>query len=318
MIIGYNIFGKGLHGQFFDTAIPTTQIDELTIGAGIYDELYISLDTTISNVNNKPTEWFLKNIINPKFQGNLEAGSLSANNHKVTEIQLYRRKVGDQKDWTLIGRFSYEFKSNVYSVVDNTAENDAYYQYAIVPIADDVTGELTISDPVHVEYKGVYLTDLDNNYRLQIDFEMGDVKYNKNSSTMTPLNGEFPVMVFGNQNYRTGNVTFLPITQEQIDAGGTTIDGRAERIQRDKVVNFLNNGKAKILRNDNGDIMIIATSGVESTPMEHQLMDVHSVAFDYTELGKVNSQTLVGTGLVAGATKSSYTYDERGEVIWDI
>lgn len=318
MIIGHSIFNHNFHTRFFDTALPTSQIDELTIGAGIYDELYVSLDTTITKVNEKPSRWFLKTIINPKFKEDIEAGTLDADGHKVTEIQVYRRKVGIESEWTLIGRFSYEFEFNVYSFIDNSAENDATYQYAIVPIATEVVGELTESQPIKVNYSGVYLSDLENNFRLEIDFEMGDVAYNKNFSTMTPLNGQFPIMIYGNQNYRTGDVTFLPITQEQIDTGGTKIDGRAERIQRDSVVNFLNNGQAKILRNDNGEVMIIATSDVKSKPKENQLMDIHSVSFNYTEVGKVDSQTLANTGLLGGAVKSSFTYDERGEIIWDI
>lgn len=318
MIIGYDIFGTSFHSIFADTALPTSQIDELTIGAGIYDEMYITLDTTVAATNAKPSRWFLKTLINPKFNEDLEAGTLSADDHKITEIQIYRRKVGSEMEWVLISRFSYEFEYNVYSFVDNTAENDVVYQYAIVPIAGEVVGELTVSDPVGVEYKGVYLSDMHHNFRLEIDFDMGEVTYNKNSSTITPLNGEFPVMIYGNQNYRTGSVTFLPVTQDQIDTGGKSIDGRAEREQRELVVNFLNNGKAKILRNDNGDVMIIATSGVGSTPKEHQLMDLHSVTFDYTEVGKVSSETLVNTGLVGGVNKSSYTFDERGEVVWEM
>lgn len=318
MIVGYTTFDGSFHSTVFDTAIPTSQIDELTIGPGIYDEMYVTLDTTINAVNERPSQWFLKTIINPRFAENLEAGTLSADNHKVTEIQIYRRKINGSNDWVFIGRFAYEFEYNVYSFIDNTAESGVEYQYAIAPIANEVTGELTLSDPVKVDYSGVFLSDNQNNFRLEIDFEMDDVTYNKNSSIMTPLNGQFPITIFGNQNYRSGSVTFLPISQEQIDSGGSKVDGRLERLQREKVVNFLNNGAAKILRNDNGDVMIITTAGIKSVPKQHQLMDIHSVTFDYTEVGKVDSHTLVNTGLVGGVTKSKTTFDERGEVIWDI
>lgn len=318
MIIGYSIFNNGFHSNYFDTALPTSQIDELTIGSGIYDELYLTLDTTVSMVNEKPSRWFLKTIINPKFKEDIEAGTLDADGHKITELQVYRQKFGEETDWTLIGRFSYEFEHNVYSFIDNSAENGATYRYAIVPIASEIVGELNVSQPVAVEYQGVYLSDNNHNFRLEIDFEMGPIVHNKNFSTMTPLNGRFPVLVYGNQDYRTGEVKFLSVTKNQIETGGTKIDSMAERVQRDAVVNFLNNGQAKILRNDNGEVMIIATSGVKSVPKDGRLMDIHSVEFDYTEIGKVNSQTMTSTGLLGDAMKSSYTYDERGEVVWEI
>ena len=54
MIIGYDYFGKKLDGVVFDTAVPTSNVDEVVIGAGIYDEIFVSVDTTISNQNIKP------------------------------------------------------------------------------------------------------------------------------------------------------------------------------------------------------------------------------------------------------------------------
>ena len=134
----------------------------------------------------------------------------------------------------------------------------------------------------------------------------------------TPLNGQFPVIVYGNQDYKTSNITFLPLSETQIKTGGTKVKGREERTIRDSVTSFLNNGKAKVLRNDNGEIMIIASHDVSSTPKSDALMDIQSVSFNYTELGKVSSSTLLETGLVGDVVRSNYTFDEYGNVIWDV
>ena len=56
MIIGYDFFRKDFHGNIWDTAIPTSNVDEVKIGAGVYDELYVSVDTTIENVDERPTK----------------------------------------------------------------------------------------------------------------------------------------------------------------------------------------------------------------------------------------------------------------------
>ena len=67
MIIGYNYFGKSVDGILFDTAVPTSNLDEVIVGAGIYDEIFVSVDTTITNQNAKPDKWQLKTIMDAKF-----------------------------------------------------------------------------------------------------------------------------------------------------------------------------------------------------------------------------------------------------------
>ena len=318
MLIGYDFFGSR-ENLCFDTAIPTSQLDSVIMNTGVYDELFISLDTAIARTNNRPEGWFLKNIMHAKFENDLESGSLDADGHKITKIQIYRRILGDgASGWVLVGEFEYKTDFNVYSFVDVTAESGRYYEYSIVPVAGNVIGEKTISDPTYISYNGVFISDKENNYKIQFDFESKDTEYNKNFSSMTPLNGEFPIVVYGNQDYRTGSISFLPLSETQIKSGGTKVDGKEERLIRDKVTSFLNNGKSKVLRNDNGDIMIMATSNVKSSPKSNALMDIQSVSFDYTELGEVHSDTLLRAGLVGGVVESNYTYDEYGNVIWDV
>ena len=318
MLIGYDFFGSR-ENLCFDTAIPTSQLDSVIMNTGVYDELFISLDTAIARTNNRPEGWFLKNIMHAKFENDLESGSLDADGHKITKIQIYRRILGDgASGWVLVGEFEYKTDFNVYSFVDVTAESGRYYEYSIVPVAGNVIGEKTISDPTYISYNGVFISDKENNYKIQFDFESKDTEYNKNFSSMTPLNGEFPIVVYGDQDYRTGSISFLPLSETQIKSGGTKVDGKEERLIRDKVTSFLNNGKSKVLRNDNGDIMIMATSNVKSSPKSNALMDIQSVSFDYTELGEVHSDTLLRAGLVGVVVESNYTYDEYGNVIWDV
>lgn len=315
MIIGHSFYG--LEDVVWDTAIPTTQLDTMRMHEGIYDEVYMTLDTNIKDDGNRE-KWSLKTIMNSKFENDLEAGTIDGNGHVVTRLQLYRRLYSSTSDWVLIGDTDYTDEFNVYSFVDNTAENGKTYEYAIMPVANKIAGELNKSEPQKVEYEGVYISDTENNFRIELDFQQDTIQHNRNSALITPLNGKYPIAVFGKQDYRTSSLTFLPISQKQIDTGGTDINGRDERTVRDKVTSFLNNGKAKILRNDNGDVMIIASQNVQTNPKETYLPDIQSVKFDYAELGRINSSDLIRTGLVAEAVKSKYTYNEYGDVIWDI
>lgn len=318
MIIGYNFFGYTMHGTVFDTAIPTSELDEAVVNEGIYDEIFLSVDTTINATNEKPNKWRLKHIMDAKFRDDVEGGSLDNDGYKVTKIQIYRRKFAAETKWILIGQFDYDIDFNVYSFIDKTAENNVYYEYAVVPISKKIVGEVTISEPIQANFEGTFISDLDHNYKMEIDYTLGDIIHNSNQSYITPLNAKYPIAVCGNQNYRTGNISFTPITEEQIRTGGTVINGRDERQVRQPVVDFLQNGKAKIYRSDNGEVMIITTTGVKETPKAVAITDIRNVSFDYTEMGAVEYDTLSKNGLIGRAVKSKYTYDENGEVVWDM
>lgn len=318
MIIGYDFMNKDVQGTFFDTAIPTSHLDEMTIGSGVYDEIFITVDTTEENNKVRPEKWQLKHIMDAKFQKDLEAGSIDADGHEITEIHIYRRKSAVGAKWILVGKTDYNKEYNVYSFTDRTVENGETYEYAIVPIAKSVIGELTSSELVKAEYSGAFISDLQNNYRMDIDFEREEAEHNKNHSILTPLNGKYPIFVYGNQDYETGRISFLPITKEQIDTGGTAIDAREERHLRDKVISFLNSGTTKIFRDSSGEIKLMAITGVKTKAKSSSMTEIRNVSFDYTEIGAVEGNVLATTGLIGQAVKSTYTYDEQGEIVWGI
>lgn len=316
MIVGYNFFGRQMDGMVFDTPIPTAQLDEATIGAGIWDELYITVDTTVGAENVKPQNWKLKTIMNAKFQVDLEAGSLDSDGHEITTIQIYRRKFLTSEDWLLVGQFDYDLKYNVYSFVDRFTENGARYEYAIVPVAKDVIGDITVSEPIDVEYDGIFISDLQNNFKMEVDFEMGSTTHNTNVSTSIPLNGRFPIVTMGNQDYQSGNISFLPLTQTQVDNGGETVDGKAERAYRNQILGFLKNGRTKVIRNDNGEMLVIAAHDVQTTSKNGSLVDLSAISFNFTEVGGFDFNTMSKGGLIGQAGKSKYTFDENGDIIW--
>ena len=316
MIIGYNFFSRGMGGSIFDTAIPTSNIDVVKMGAGIYDELYVTVDGTIPDTDVKPTKWQLKTIMNAKFQNDLEAGSLDSDGHVIKKIQIYRRKYLLDDNWLLVGEFDYDIEYNTYSFVDRFTENGARYEYAIVPVAQDVIGDMELSSPIDVNFEGLFISDLEGNYRMEVDYELGQITHNENMSSASPLNGKYPIVTRGTQDYRTGDITFLPLSNEQVESFGTTINGRTERKYRNQVVNFLKNGSAKVIRNDNGEMMIVTTHGVTETSKNGQLVDLHAISFSFTELGGFDFDTMSKGGLIGSAGKSKYTFDENGEIIW--
>jgi hypothetical protein len=318
VIVGYTYFGKDMDGNVYDTAIPTSEIDEVTLSDGMYDELFTSVNTEIDKTNERPDGWEIKTIMDAKFNDSLEAGSIDGSGHKVTKIQMYRREYQTQNsEWLLISQFDYEETYNMYTVIDRFVENGKTYEYGVLPLADDVQGNLAISQPITVKFDGTFVSDADTNYPMDLDFKFGDLTYNRNTSTMVPLNGKFPVVSFGDQNYRTGNVEFLPITNEQRDGVATEIDPHAELMNRQEIINFLNNGKAKVIRRDDGDVLVVTTTNIKVTPKSETLDSISNVSFDITEIGEMDFETMDKAGLIGGAGKSIYTFDDFGDTYWD-
>ncbi|HDX9663341.1 TPA: hypothetical protein ROX91_002040 [Bacillus cereus] len=313
MIINYNFFGLE-EGCVWDTPICTDHMDELQISEGTYDEAFLTLDTNIVDDTAKPTNWTLQTLMDAKFTGDLDAGSVGADGFKVTKILIYRTVVGTFK-WEAIAEFDYDPDYNVYDYVDRFTENGALYQYAIVPVANEVLGDKLISDEVKSEYEGLFLTDKYENKRFEYDVSLGDIAYNTVSSVNQPIDGQFPIVVFGNSKYRSGNLSVLPLSKNTIALAGHSIDRLAEQVNRQDWMDFLNNGRAKVLRMDSGVLMLVVTHNASLAHMEGSLRDLANISFDFTEIGELDFNNMVKNDLISSAHMQKMTFDDDGGVI---
>jgi len=305
-----------MEGLVYDTAIPAPYLDELTMGAGIYDELYVTLDNSKTEENVKPDYWDIRDIMNAEFSGSLEAGTLSESGNTVDKIQVYRRKYLSGEDWLLIGEFDYAKEFNIYTFIDRLAEQGAKYEYGLLPVSGTILGDLTLSPPIDVNFDGIYLSDTENNFHMEVNYDPSTVEHHTNKAEIQPLNGAFPVVVFGSENYRSGTLKFMPLSHEIIDGYNPKIDGIHERTYRQRIIDFINNRKPKVLRNEDGEVMVVVTSGLKSDAFgKGQLEHVKELTFDFTEIGKLDYDTMADGGLIGTAGRSNYTFDEDGNAV---
>ena len=314
MIIDYNFMGFS-DGAIFDTPIATEMIDELQLNQGTYDEVYIDLNTQILPDTNKPINWTMTTIMDSKFKGDLDGGSLGAEGFTVDKIQLFRAEHG-LSNWQPIGQFDYNPDYNMYDYVDRYVQNGATYQYAIVPVANEVLGDKLLSDLVKVDFEGIFLTDKRENRRLEFDIALGDVSFNTNSAVNTPINGRYPIVTFGNSNYRSGNLSVMPLSRNTINMAGSDIDNLQEQVNRQEWIDFLHNGKAKVLRMDSGVLMLVVTHDATVTHKEGDILrHLANVSFNYTEIGELNLTSFERNDLIPDAYKSRTTFDDYGGII---
>lgn len=314
MIIGYNFFGLE-EGTVWDTPVCTDMLDELQIGEGTYDEVFIDLNTSITNEPAKPTLWSLTTIMDSKFTGDLDAGSIGAEGFKVNKIQLQRSIAGTGK-WDAIGLFDYNEEFNVYNYIDRYVQNGADYQYGIAPVANEIIGDRIVSTPITAQFEGIFITDKNENRRLEYDISLGDVAYNTNSALNQPINSPYPIVTFGQSRYRSGQLTVLPLSDETVALAGSGIDKLAEQINRQEWLDFLNNGRAKVLRMDSGVIMLVVTQNARVSHKQGDILrHLASISFDYTEIGDINFDMLTKNNLIPIGYGTTMTYDENGGIV---
>lgn len=312
MIIGVDYYGNGFDQQYYDTALPTNELDEITIGAGMYDELFISVDPKMENDKKVPEQWHEYTIMDADFNSDLEAGSIDGKGHIVTQIEFYRREHAvTDSEWQLVAQFPYDENYNLYTVVDRFVENHKTYEYAVVPLAKETMGKMLYSNAIGSEFTGTFISNLDANYPMNLEFEFSDLTYNTNMAQVVPLNGQFPIVSFGNANYRTGSITFLPITPQQEYGYTSEINEHNEFTLRKDIINFLQDGKAKVIRRDDGDVIVCVTSNVVTTPLADGLDHISTITFDFVEIGELDYNTMDKSGLIASAGKSVYTYGDE-------
>ena len=168
MFISLDFFGLD-EGAVFKTNIGHVNYNELQITGTMIDEIYVDEDIEIPVTTDNPESWTYSTILNAKFQGNLEAGNLSANGSEIELIKFQKRR-WDELEWTDVGEVKYNEDGKViYELLDKFVANQQVYQYSLLPVTSSVLGSRVLSEDITVDFEGVFLSDKDNNYRLLYD-----------------------------------------------------------------------------------------------------------------------------------------------------
>lgn len=270
-------------------------IDYFQLQNGIYDHL-----TVTSNVEEEfstvvPDGWETGYIMNTDFNYNIDAGSVDFDLTLVTSILVKRRKT-DSFQWVTLYRQQITQESDIrFSMFDLFNEYGQDYEYAIVPVRGTAEGDY-ITNTIYSEFNGNYLTDGINMYKITSEVKMSNITQNQKIAILTPLGSVYP-KEFKNalSNYKTGTVSsFVSINNSQI------IDRKPNKEYREGFIRFLTNGKAKILKDWNGNIWLVSLSNSPVfEPMSEIGNSLGKVSFDFVEIGDPYSQNdLDRTGLV--------------------
>lgn len=298
--IGYNLYSDGDALNNAPSSVSNITTTKLT--NGIFDHLNLTKNTNIVPSTDIPQIWDYDTILNADFDGNLNAGNIDFLINQITSIKIKRRVKGTF-DWIVLTQIPINsIEDLAFAFTDRLNANETEYEYAFVPMLNDIEGNY-ITNSILSKFNGVFIGDSDSIYKLYYDVSYDTNKRNQSIGTFEPLGQQFPVIVAnGLLSYESGTVS-ATVLNESYDKDGV-LDRKATVQAKDVLKDFLTNRKAKILKDWNGNIWLcIVTGSPQVTYKSGSGMGIPQVTFDWTEIGKFDSQEdLYANGLVDVST----------------
>ncbi|MEG1502125.1 MAG: hypothetical protein RR370_01910 [Synergistaceae bacterium] len=278
-------------------------VKTLAVSSGIFDNLYITSPESVSavpitNQDANKLEWNFHTIMLAKFKDNLAAGNLIMDYllSQITCIRIKRRVCGTVGDWINLfdvpvsDQKDLRFISN-----DYLTQSGIDYEYSYSLIIGNREFDMQINKKVYSDFSGVFILDNDERFSSPLDISFNPVK-NRPSEIVQTINGKYPFVISnGDTNYYTGSVSgvFIPFIVDEC-----RWDTKRGSSYRHSFMNFLCNGKPKILKYRDGSIYIIAISDNPSESEQgHQ--DKIQTNFSWTQIGDAtNKDDLYNNGFI--------------------
>lgn len=284
-----------------DTAAPmSTNINKITTSGllnSIVDNFLITKD--VDDFSGEiPTEWNVDMILNAGFNGNLNGGDLKDSLGDVTGYRIKKRKLGDFNWITIKEQYVTNLEELNTTFVDYLSKTKTEYEYAFVPILGEEEGQYSIKTVIS-NFNSLFLYDGETQFSLNAGLSYGDFERNQKIGIFEPFGKKYPTVISnGNTDYETGSFTgtilpdnynpAMPIQRKEIAA------------KRKLFIDFLNNKKPKVLKDWNGNILLIMiTSNPTTSFLDGTGMGMSQVSANWAQIGDAeNQQDLIDTGFV--------------------
>lgn len=294
---GYNFLADGnalTPSPLLPDSYTSTKLEN-----GIYDHWNVNRDINTPYSPDIPEDWTVSTIMNGKFNGTIDAGNFDEVLNKIQGFRLKRRKLTDQ-NWITLAYFPISADDNKFTYHDNFAVSGIEYEYAFVPIIDGDEGTY-ISDTIKAKFAGVFICDEQTIYRFWANVNYGTGEQIQKVGVFEPFGRRYPVVVSNSViNYYKGTIggTVLPYNY----LSNKKLDRVAMMEERKVLLNFMNNKKAKILKDPNGNLWLIYFSDSPVISFyQNYYNGLADVTANYVEIGDAESQTdLYNAGLIKG------------------
>lgn len=297
--VGYNFFSDG---DALNTA--PSNVDNITtvnLSNAIFDHFNVTRNTNTAVSTTIPTQWDYDTVMDADFNGNIEAGNVDFLIDQISAIKIKRRVQGTF-NWLTLKTIPVNTVEDLTFVFNDLLnQNNVTYEYALVPIIEDVEGEYIINT-ILSQFNGVFIGDADTIYKFLYEVEYGNNQRNQQIGVFQVLGKQYPVFVAnGELSYESGSVT-ATILNEDFQQNG--INRTAITQRKNAIKDFLTNRKAKILKDWNGnEWLCIVNSNIGVTYKSSFGMGIPVINFEWTEVGDAqNQQDLYNNGILDEVT----------------
>ncbi len=294
--IGYNFYSDG--NALDPTPTDINNIAYTKIQNGIFDHFNVSRDISFDYSSIIPADWDINTLMNADFAGNVSAGNVSQLATGITSIRVKRRIKGTF-DWITIREIPVSKPEDLsFVITDNLNAYNVEYEYAYVPMMEDVEGSYII-ESILSKFEGVFICDMDTVFKFYAGVEYDTNDAVQQVGVFQPYNRKYPIIVSNSvMQYQTGGVGGWILPEDYED---THVFDRSKIVKEKEVLlNFLMNKKPKILKDMNGNNWLVYFTGNPSVTYDNNYgQGMLKVSAQWTEVGDPNDKTdLYENGLI--------------------
>lgn len=268
-------------------------VDIATIGNGIFDELSVSLNTSTPYSSDIPTE-DRSAVLTIHFNGTVE-NSTSGNYTKL----LLRRKDPTTLVWWNMSEIDIPLDSSARIDFNDSFIPQGITQTYSLVLYEGTTPSESYTIDVTPQWGRVFISDKDEHYGLNYAVIYSGHSQNIQNGVLMPINAQYPIVIQNaNGNYRSGSLQFK-ILGYQFEVN-KTLDRTSMTTQLNDMLAFLTNGKAKCIKDYNGNIFICKVINSPQISFDGNWGNgIPTVSFDWVEQSKYNDyDNMVELGLI--------------------
>lgn len=290
------ICGNSLIGGSNACCLSPTGVSDITyveLSNGLYDTLYITKDTNLDADNQYPTDWDFDTILYAKFNGNTSAGNISWSAETVTSVLLKCRQTDSYQWKTLyVKDVSSATSTSDYNIDFNDYLANGETEYAVVPVYYGTEGDYS-SAIVDAKYNKLFLIENGIVYCTEITDGFCDTERNIDTATQNLLNFKYPMFTRNSlANYDSGTCSGNFVTVDDIDNCTLQLDSKYDRKRikyQKEVMDFITDGKPKILKLPDGRMWIIRVLG-NPTDSAEDTYNNRYISFNWVEVADAKSE----------------------------
>lgn len=264
----------------------TSGFTKVLLGNAICRDLEITNNTTL-DYSETIDIWDINTVIQCDFNNNLFYGDLKGD---ITKVRI-KRKDETTNTWVTIydkelpeGEFFHlDFK-------DFAVPKGIEQTYALLPLMPNGDEGEYITDTVTPNWNAIFVSDGEKCFKLYSSVSYGSIPRNVPVGTLAPIGGTYPIVIQNSKNnYRSGMLSGMLLGY---NFENTRVVDRLDVVkQTQDYIDFLVNGKTKIITDWNGNCWIVKVT--DSPTIDYNIANtngISTVKFSWVEQGKYNNE----------------------------